>query len=198
MKEREMMTDIHDILPPVAVGIHADWLLPLLLALTAAALLSGALWFWKKHRKRRQIETIVPELPPEMVAMRAIDEIADVRRFDPKTFYYRLSAILRRYISGRFNVGAPEMTTEEFVPCIDRLSLASTLARRLKHLSQAMDPVKFGAEMVSEQQMESDLYFTREFVTQTTAMPAENNPDGHSAASEKDHSDSDSKRMTAA
>jgi hypothetical protein len=117
------MTDIHDIQPPVSVGIEAPWLVPVLLALAAAAILALGWWFWIKRKKDRTIQTIVPELPPEMTAMQALDQISDVRRLDGKTFYFRLSAILRQYVFGRYAVGAPEMTTEEFMPCIDRMNM---------------------------------------------------------------------------
>ncbi|MBR9986828.1 MAG: DUF4381 family protein [Desulfosarcina sp.] len=162
------MTDIHDIQPPVSVGIDAPWLIPVLLTLASAAILAAAWWFWNKRKKARTVETIVPELPPEMTAMKALDEIADVNRLDGKTFYFRLSAILRQYVFGRFAVGAPEMTTEEFVPCINRLHIDNDLARRLKGLCRAMDPVKFGSETAVEKQMETDLRFAREFVRKTT------------------------------
>ena len=162
------MTDIHDILPPVPVGIDAPWLVPVLLGLAAATMLAAGWWFWKRHKKDRAIETIVPESPPETTAMLALDQIADVRRLDGKTFYFRLSAILRQYVFGRFAVGAPEMTTEEFIPCIDRLNMDRPLAHRLKGLCRAMDPVKFGGQAAVEKQMETDLMFAREFVRKTT------------------------------
>lgn len=189
MKETAPLTDIHDILPPVAVGIQAAWLIPLLLALTAAAVLAAALWFWKKHLTSRQIETIVPEPPPEMVAMRALDEIGDVGRLDSKTFYFRLSTILRQYISGRFALRAAEMTTEEFLPCIDELALDQTLARQLKVLSRAMDPVKFGAETGAEHQMAVDLRFARDFVARTSATATDQSPGGAIAISRADSTD---------
>jgi hypothetical protein len=150
------------------VGIYAAWLVPVLLALAVAAVLAMAWWLWKKRKKDRVIETIVPELPPEMTALRALDEISDVRRLDGKSFYFRLSAILRQYVSGRFAVGAPEMTTEEFIPCIDHLHIDTDLSARLKRLCRAMDPVKFGAETAMEKQMETDLFFARAFVKKTT------------------------------
>ena len=100
--------------------------------------------------------------------MQALDGISDVRGMDGKTFYFRLSAILRQYIFGRFGVGAPEMTTEEFVPCIDRLSVDRELVPQLKQLCRAMDPVKFGGETPTEKQMESDLFYVRAFVRRTT------------------------------
>ncbi len=161
------MTDIHDIRPPVPVGFDAPWLLPALLALAAALILTSLWWWWKKRRQQRTIETLVPELPPEMTAMRALDGISDVRRLDGRTFYFRLSAIVRQYVFGRFALGAPEMTTEEFVPCINRLPLDRELGRQLKQLCLAMDPVKFGGMTTVEKQMEADLLFVRAFVRQT-------------------------------
>ena len=166
------MTDIHDIRPPVAVGLDAPWLTSSLLALTAVLILAVLWWWWRKHRKKQTIETIVPELPPETVAMQALDKISDVRRLEGKAFYFKLSAILRHYIFGRFTVGAPEMTTEEFVPCIDRLPVDKKLAHQLKQLCRAMDPIKFGVMTTMEKQMETDLFFARAFVRQTTPTSA--------------------------
>ncbi|MGA6926847.1 MAG: DUF4381 family protein [Desulfosarcina sp.] len=161
------LTDIHDIRPPVPVGFAAPWLVASLLVAALAAILILA-WWWKKNRNQRTVETIVPELPPDVSALRALDRIGDVRRLDGKTFYYCLSAILRRYVLGRFSIGAPEMTTEEFLPCIDRLAIDRELSRRLTGLCRAMDSVKFGAETAIEKQMEADLLFAREFVRKTT------------------------------
>jgi len=162
------MTDIHDILPPVPVGLDAPWLWIVLIGLGIAALAALAWWLWKRRQKAQAIETIVPELPPEMIARQALDQISDVRGMDGKTFYFRLSAIVRQYVSGRFKVGAVEMTTEEFLPCIDRLRTDNDLARRLKQLCRSMDPVKFGGAAAMEKQMETDLIFAREFVHETT------------------------------
>jgi hypothetical protein len=162
------MTDIHDILPPVAVGPDVPWLWVVLIALGTAVLATLGWWLWKRREKKERIETIVPELPPELIARQALDQLSDVRGMDGKAFYFRLSAILRRYVFGRFGVGAPEMTTEEFLPCIDSLSIDKDLNRGLKRLCRAMDPVKFGGRTTAEKQMEADLFFTREFVRKTT------------------------------
>ncbi len=162
------MTDIHDIRPPVPMGVDAAWLMPVLLTLAGVFILAALIWWWRHHRKKRTIETIVPELPPEMVAMQALDAISDVRGQEGKAFYFRLSAILRQYIFGRFGVGAPEMTTEEFLPCINRLPLDRELSRQLKDLCRAMEPVKFAGGTTVEKQMEADFFFVRAFVRQTT------------------------------
>lgn len=165
----EPMTDIHDIHPPVPVGLDAPWLIPVLLTLAGVVILAVLIWWWwRRRRKQKKVETIVPELPPEWVANKALEAIGDVRGQDGKAFYFRLSAILRQYILGRFGVGAPEMTTEEFVPCIDRLPVDRELAGPLKQLCRSMDPVKFGGVTTLEKQMETDLFFVRGFVRQTT------------------------------
>jgi hypothetical protein len=178
------MTDIHDILSPIAVGFDAPWLIPASDCTGRCASFGHHLVAVEKiQKKKRIIETIVPELPPELLPNRDLDEIGDVRRWEGKAFYFRLSAILRQYVFGRFTVGAPEMTTEEFMPCIDRLPIDSDLALQLRQLCRAMDPVKFGGASVMEKQMEKDLFFAREFVRKTTNMADER--DDHSSGEQE-------------
>ena len=177
------MTDIHDILPPVPAGLDLPWQWIIVIGLGIAALAALAGWVWKRRQKEQTVETIVPELPPEMIARQALDQISDVRGMDGKTFYFRLSAIVRHYVSGRYGVGAAEMTTEEFLPCIDRLKTDSDLTRRLKQLCRSMDPVKFGGAAAMEKQMEMDLMFAREFVRKTTqAFSGDNAKDSEEKA----------------
>ncbi|MCJ7830196.1 MAG: hypothetical protein MUP74_02300 [Desulfobacterales bacterium] len=71
------------------------------------------------------------------------------------------------------------MTTEEFVPCIDRLRIDNDLAQRLKRLCRSMDPVKFGGETVVEKQMKTDLFFARDFVRKTTPTTDTENRNDH-------------------
>jgi hypothetical protein len=103
-----------------------------------------------------------------MTAMRALDEISDVRRLDGKTFYFRLSAILRQYVFGRFR-GRRAGDDHRRISALHRsIRDGQSLAQRLRSLCRAMDPVKFGGETVMEKQMETDLFFAREFVRKTT------------------------------
>ena len=46
-------------------------------------------------------------------ALQMLDALAAEGRLDPKQFYFRLSAVIRRYIERRFDFPAAEMTTEE-------------------------------------------------------------------------------------
>ena len=61
-----------------------------------------------------------------------------------KTFYFRLSAIMRYYIEERFGLRAPERTTEEFLAEISNADVFNTGQRNyLKSFLKASDIVKF-------------------------------------------------------
>ena len=162
------MKDIHDIRPPVPMGsgIPWEWIVPIL----AGALLLAAIVYWyvKRKKKSKRIETVAAELLPEEVARQSLKALSDVYSLDPKTFYFRLSEVMRQYIDGRFGMGAFEMTTEEFVSRIDELDIDAELSWQLKRLSRQSDPVKFGGEPAAPDRMAGDLAFAEMFVDKTT------------------------------
>jgi hypothetical protein len=102
------------------------------------------------------------------VALRQLEGIRDVGALDARVFYFRLSAILRAYIEGRYGLNAPEMTTEELLPNIGLVDLPMDLDLRLRELLLSTDPIKFAALPASRQKMESDLAFAYAFVEKTT------------------------------
>jgi hypothetical protein len=97
---------------------------------------------------------------------------------DGKTFYFSLSAILRRYLQERFGMHAPEMTTEELLPELETLHLDSKLYDGLVQLYCGADPIKYAGERPQIRQMELDLAFARNFINGTTpkedGMPEDN------------------------
>jgi len=94
--------------------------------------------------------------------------LTDIRRMGGREFYFRLSLVIRRYIYERYAVGAPEMTSEEFLPRIDGLSLERELQIQLKELIHRSDPIKFAGVSAMERQMQDDLDFAYRLVDQTT------------------------------
>ncbi len=164
--DQQTMTDIHDILPLVPVGMDKKWI-ALGLAIAGILLLVGALWYWKKRKNNSLKIRAVPVILPHQAALSALGEISDIKHIDGKTFYFRLSAIIRQYVHGRFGVGAPEMTTEEFLPHIDRLDIALDFQMALKALCRSSDPVKFAGHPAVEEQMEKDFLFAGSFVEKT-------------------------------
>jgi len=172
------MTDIHDIKPPESAGFDPVILWYVLAAIAILAVLAGII-YWFTHRKKRVKAMTVPSLPPHEAALLALNELSDVENMEGKTFYFRLSAIVRHYLEGRFGINAPEMTTEELLPRIDRLEMDRNLHKSLKNLFQSADPVKFAGAFAVAKNMQEHLLFAIKLVKETSQetgaqkMPAE-------------------------
>jgi len=95
---------------PVRIGLA-------LIALIAAALATVLLA--RLLRRRRAVQAAPKPLPqPHEIALAALDMLLrrnwiETENIEP--FYIELSGIVRTYIEGRFNLRAPELTTEEFI-----------------------------------------------------------------------------------
>ncbi|MDM8551518.1 hypothetical protein QUF72_15635 [Desulfobacterales bacterium HSG2] len=161
------MSDIHDIKPPENIGVDLTVFYYILLTLLILGILVAAFFYLRKRKKRIKEKKIVT-LSPDESAYASLDELIDLESLEGKEFYFRLSAILRNYIEGRYGINAPEMTTEEFIPRIEELGIDKELRKNLKELLHATDPIKFAGVYAIESQMKKDLGFVRSFVKQTT------------------------------
>lgn len=168
------MTDIHDIKPILDLGPDWQWLL---YAAGGIALLLGlvalAWWLWKRRRTPGVIPAAEPPIAPDAEAYGALDALAAESGPDPKQFYFRLSAVLRRYVERRFDFPAAEMTTEELLPRVDQLPLDPSLAGELKAFCREADPIKFAGADARKERLAQALAFSRDFVRQTTVADGE-------------------------
>jgi hypothetical protein len=163
------MADIHDIkpiIPPKAHPMMAVWIAAA--AVVLITLLALGRFLWKKRRGTAEIPTLTPELPPEENARLALDALAGERIVDGRRFYFRLSEILRRYLSERYGIGAPEMTPEELHPLVARLDLPAGQQGVLNTFWTRSEPVKFAGRAAVETEMADDLTQVRRFVAVTT------------------------------
>ena len=162
--------DIRDIRGPRHLP---GWGLP---ALVAGALLIalGLYGIWRWRRKRA-----VRVLLPYEIALQRLEEIgALMQPARAREFSIAASDIVRTYIEQRFNVTATRRTTEEFLH--DLLKSSDTaLARHQGLLGEFLhqcDFVKFAAQSLTRQNMESLLQSARAFVLATAethdALPA--------------------------
>jgi hypothetical protein len=162
------MTDIHDIKPALAMGHDLRWLYWAMAALVLLALTALVWRQWRKRAKPAAGGGTPPPLPPDTEALQLLDSLAADGGLDPKQFYFRLSAVVRRYIERRFAIPAAEMTTEELLPRIDRLPVGPELAQTLKSFCRAADPIKFAGAPADANRLAHDLAFARDFVHRTS------------------------------
>jgi len=110
--------ELSDIKPPVKLG-GIPWLRTagmVLLMILLAALAAWAI----RHRlmQRRTKPAARRTIPPHEIALTALDALLKRQLIEQRAseaFYVELSAIVRVYLEGRFNLRAPEQTTEEFI-----------------------------------------------------------------------------------
>lgn len=160
------MTDIHDIKKPVEPPM--DYML--FIYVLIAGLILWVLFFLVRlfrNRIQPKKQTARP-LPAHEEALILLGELFEVQNIDGKTFYFRLIEILRMYIQRRYGLNAPEMTTEELLPCVDKMGMHQELQKNFKTLLRYSDPIKFAGQRTSETKMREDLAFAEKFVKETT------------------------------
>ena len=104
-------------------------------ALTGLSVIIGGIW-WLYRLSQRP----APPIPAEVIARRALDEVAGSEWLEPQRIrecHYRLSEIVRVYVENKFGLGAPEMTTEEFLRTLASISKATIPAGFVRKLPQA-------------------------------------------------------------
>jgi hypothetical protein len=169
--QRQPMTDIHDIkslvrIPvPVSLAAIALWAGACIIA---AALLAGG-WFLWKRRHGKTVLTVEAVLSPEDTALQRLAALSGDIAGDGKAFYFKISAIFREYLRGRFGIDGPEMTTEELLPHVETMALERDIKREIKKFLVSSDPVKFAGVAAHRTAMENDLTFVKAFVERTAA-----------------------------
>jgi hypothetical protein len=103
--------DIRDIRPPVSIPNPWAWFWwGLALSLVAA----GLCFWWRRWRRQRSMPTPVVVIPPHVRAKQRL-EAALFHITDPNRFCTQVADTIRVYLEERFQLRAPERTTEEFL-----------------------------------------------------------------------------------
>ena len=160
-----VIEDIEDVVEMPKPAHH--WWLWAVVALGVAAV-PGA---WLLLRSRRAKELVRIFRPAHEVAyarLRALVAENLVEQGKIKEFYERISAILRHYIEDRFDLHAPERTTEEFLA---ELRFTETLApadkKVLEEFLTHCDLVKFAKHDPTTEQVQRTFDLVKDFIERT-------------------------------
>jgi hypothetical protein len=148
-----------------------------LIALTA--LLVGLLTrlLLARQRKKAAGPPPKPQPPPHEIALEALRMLKAknwIEKDQPYLFYSELSLIWRYYLENRFQIHAPESTTEEIAASVQRLdALPGPQREQLTGFLQDADAVKFAKERPGAEQMRESLARCETFIQHTRRDPAE-------------------------
>lgn len=155
--------------PPFVLGDYATFLL-IVFALWALALL--IIWYVLKKKYGVDKPELAPELllPPHVVAIMELDRLKAEKVWKlgkNKQYYTELSAIIRKYIQRRFQINAPEMTTDEILALFKRDKNTQSVYQNLRQILQLADLVKFAKIEPQENDNELSIMNSYLFVNQT-------------------------------
>ncbi|RMF22794.1 MAG: hypothetical protein D6760_06725, partial [Deltaproteobacteria bacterium] len=100
-------------------------------------------------------------------------------------FFVELSSIVRRYLEDRFELRAPELTTEEFLQAAGRTPELTEAHRGfLRDFLKRADMVKFARFIPEQRDIDAALRAARRFLHETRERPAAGAPPAAAAAEE--------------
>jgi hypothetical protein len=149
------------------------WGTVLLGALAVLALAAGAAWLAAQRSREELAAKAGPSPPADLEALRELQAIRDLGLLGQgriAEFTDRVSDVLRSYLEARFDLPAPERTTEEF---LDEVARAPVLDRDRKrfladYLAQC-DLVKFAAREPGRRELDELYDSSVLFVKETAA-----------------------------
>ncbi|MBO4513747.1 MAG: hypothetical protein J5746_13385 [Victivallales bacterium] len=166
-------------LEPPSIVPYVAWPAAVLVALCIFVLLTRYV-----IRKRREKAALPPPpLPPWVIAQQELDRLMEAKLPEKglvMEYYNEIQLILRTYIEGRFQIRAPELTTEEFLE--KARSASNEVAKYRPQLEQFLthcDLVRFAAQVPRQQEIEGTYTSCRDFVNAT--IPAPGGPEGKEA-----------------
>jgi hypothetical protein len=147
--------------------VRAWWLAAVAgLGLVAAA--GAGFVLWRRRRAQRLVRIFQPAHEVAYARLRALVAENLVEQGRLKEFYERISGILRHYIEDRFNLHAPERTTEEFLAELQHASvLCYSDKEALREFLTHCDLVKFAKHAPTDEQIQRSFDLAKGFIERT-------------------------------
>ncbi len=104
-------------------------------------------YYMKKRRKPKEIvveeKPAVPAHVAALIHLRELEAERVWQRGEVKLFYSKATEILRAYFEGRFEITALEMTTDEIMSQLQRVTLPDGARKEIEAMLTSADLVKF-------------------------------------------------------
>lgn len=128
-------------------------------------------WLIVRHLRNRSVMPApAPKIPPHVVANKALVELGHRKLWQKgkfKAYYTELTSILRAYISGRWDIGALEMTTDEIIAALRDVEMPTASRTDLITILRTADMVKFAKAEPEAEDNEENLSRAIYFVENT-------------------------------
>lgn len=157
------------------------WWFWAIVAAAAALVVSGGWYLWRSRAFRAAAPPPRPAWEVAYERLESLDkqQLPEAGKHGP--YYVELSTILREYIEARFQLHAPEETTQEFIADASRSGVFSDEHQKLLALFlRHCDRVKFAQYEPSLAEMEQGFAEVLRFIDET--VPAAEAPDKEAAA----------------
>lgn len=160
--------DIRDIKPPVQIPSGWAWLV---WTVAILAITSMAWWAWRRWRRKASQPTPEIIVPPHFRAREKL-RAALTLIGQPEPFCVLVSGTIRVYLEERFELNAPDRTTEEFLDQLQASSMLSLAQKRgLADFLTRCDLVKFARDEPSEPALR-DIYDAAVRLVEETELPS--------------------------
>ncbi len=179
MKEGEDTSNIKDIKPPVNIPVSYRKLY-LWGGIPFGIFVCGVAISWLLLKmKRKDVSSAMIKRSPDEIAYDALDALSKsdlITKGQVKEYYFSLSNIVRHYIENRFQLMAPERTTEEF---LTEMSNANKLVDKHKQLIKSFlrhcDLVKFARYNPDGQEIKDTFGAALRLIDETKEIPIKGN-----------------------
>lgn len=162
------MQDIHEIRPPVMVGVDPALVKIALIVgggiLALLVLIFLARRFWKKKSPAPGPSNIAL-IPPYDEALKELSRLTRLPIHDGRAFYFDLGGLVKRYIGRSYGCSASEMTTQELIRELRSISMCDLLVRRTSKFFNNSDPFRYSPLVPEPDRVKKDLEGVRKLIT---------------------------------
>jgi hypothetical protein len=141
---------IKPIKAPLGVPINwLDYLFYIITGLLIIAIAAYGYYYFTTKKKKEKVLAIkaIPKKSPQQIALEKLKQLDNEKVWqkdgDVKTYYVRLTDIIREYIEQVYNVPAMEETTDEIIAGLQYKKLPGDAFKKLNDLLTMADLVKF-------------------------------------------------------